>query len=269
MDCIKASYYLVEESLCSQLLLQEQECVHPITPRRSPFCITLLPHRILLPRHIYRMRNRADHHKKRHDLPPHEELHKDVSIFQASASRVNHQSHLGDSLHTKSSGTIQDGHSILRKVRTSEIFCHDFYGWLTTGVDDISSFQALPYILFWTLMSCSVILFNKRLYSGRFTYPITLTSIHMAFASVITMLMRWQGSLSVPTLSIPLFLKRVLPIGVLFAASLAFSNLAVVRLSVPFVQVSSKALEWYFSITRLISFPLYRCSNLLRLWQPC
>lgn len=57
------------------------------------------------------------------------------------------------------------------------------------------------------------------------------------------MLMRWQGSLSVPTLSIPLFLKRVLPIGVLFAASLAFSNLAVVRLSVPFVQVSSKALE--------------------------
>lgn len=32
-------------------------------------------------------------------------------------------------------------------------------------------------IVFWLVMSCSVILFNKYLYNGTFPYPITLTSI--------------------------------------------------------------------------------------------
>jgi hypothetical protein len=43
------------------------------------------------------------------------------------------------------------------------------------------------------LMSCSTILYNKYLYSGTFMYPITLTAIHMAFASAVTGLLRLTG----------------------------------------------------------------------------
>jgi hypothetical protein len=93
------------------------------------------------------------------------------------------------------------------------------------------------YLSFWVAMSISVILFNKDLYSGPFPYPLTLTALHMAFAAVVTAGMRATGRLEVPDFPWPLYARAVLPIGMLFATALACSNLAVMRLTVPFVQM--------------------------------
>jgi drug/metabolite transporter (DMT)-like permease len=86
-------------------------------------------------------------------------------------------------------------------------------------------------------MSCTVILFNKYLFMGAFPYPLTLTCIHMAFASCVTWALRGVGALDAPTFPASVLLRNVLPIGVLYAASLATSNLGAARLSVSFVQM--------------------------------
>jgi hypothetical protein len=86
-------------------------------------------------------------------------------------------------------------------------------------------------------MSCSVILFNKFLYMGTFKHPLTLTAVHMGFASCATLALRASGKLMVPTLGWSFYVRNVLPIGVLFAVSLGTSNLAAMRLSVSFIQM--------------------------------
>jgi hypothetical protein len=98
--------------------------------------------------------------------------------------------------------------------------------------------SSTPYLAFWIAMSMSVILFNKYLYSrGIFPFPLTLTCLHMAFAALLTHALKAAGRLDVPTFGWPLYARTVLPIGALFACSLGLSNLAAMRLSVPFVQM--------------------------------
>jgi hypothetical protein len=100
-----------------------------------------------------------------------------------------------------------------------------------------TTLSSTPYIAFWIAMSMSVILFNKFLYSGVFPFPLTLTCLHMAFAALLTQSLRAAGRLEVPAFGWPLYARAVLPIGALFACSLGLSNVAVMRLSVPFVQM--------------------------------
>jgi hypothetical protein len=98
--------------------------------------------------------------------------------------------------------------------------------------------SSTPYLAFWITMSMSVILFNKYLYSrGIFPFPLTLTCLHMAFAALLTHALKAAGRLDVPAFGWPLYSRTVLPIGALFACSLGLSNLAAMRLSVPFVQM--------------------------------
>jgi hypothetical protein len=98
--------------------------------------------------------------------------------------------------------------------------------------------SSTPYLAFWIAMSMSVILFNKYLYSrGIVPCPLTLTGLHMAFAALLTHALKAAGRLDVPTFGWPLYARTVLPIGALFACSLGLSNLAAMRLSVPFVQM--------------------------------
>lgn len=107
-------------------------------------------------------------------------------------------------------------------------------------------------------MSCSVILFNKHLYNGIFAHPLTLTSIHMCFATAATSVMRATGRLEVPRLTWSFWLKNILPIGLLYAGSLAFSNLAVMRLSVSFIQMVkalTPLMALGFSVARGIETP--------------
>ena len=98
------------------------------------------------------------------------------------------------------------------------------------------SSNLLP-IVFWIACSGAVILFNKLLYNGPFRYPLTLTTVHMISATVVTSAMRLTGLLSVPQLGWGFFFRSIVPIGVLYSMSLGFSNLAAARLSVSFVQM--------------------------------
>lgn len=122
--------------------------------------------------------------------------------------------------------------------------------------------QALPAIAFWIAMSCATILFNKYLYTGTFAHPLTLTTIHMAFATVATTVLRLTGRLTVPSLGADFYVKNVLPIGILFAFSLGFSNLAALRLSVSFIQMV-KALTPMLTLAISVAMSLERFSQAL------
>jgi len=97
--------------------------------------------------------------------------------------------------------------------------------------------RVTPALTSWLSMSIAVILYNKYLFVTKFPFPITLTLLHMTFATLATGALRFSGQLAVPTLAWPLWSKGVLPIGLMFAASLVFSNLAAVRLTVSFIQM--------------------------------
>jgi drug/metabolite transporter (DMT)-like permease len=111
-------------------------------------------------------------------------------------------------------------------------------------------------------MSCSVILFNKYLYTGTFAHPLTLTSVHMGFASVATAGLRAAGRLPVPALGWAFYARNVVPIGVLFALSLGTSNLAAQLLSVSFIQMV-KALTPMLTLAIAVSMGMERTSPAL------
>lgn len=79
------------------------------------------------------------------------------------------------------------------------------------------------------------------------SHPLTLTCIHMLFATVSTTVLRLAGRLAVPSFDWGFISQRIVPIGFLFACSLGLSNLAAVRLSVAFVQMI-KALMPMFTL---------------------
>lgn len=89
-------------------------------------------------------------------------------------------------------------------------------------------------------ISCSVILFNKWLlaFSG-FPYPITLTGWHMLFCSTIGFLcVRVFKVVKPHNMSPRDYMRRVMPIGLLYAASLWLSNASYLYLSVSFIQMT-------------------------------
>ena len=82
---------------------------------------------------------------------------------------------------------------------------------------------AMPYIAFWLCMSISVILFNKYLYNGVFSFPLTLTSsmTYLSLASLVNIVIltrTWVFALGmlIVTVEIPLPVDEVIAVGVLF-----------------------------------------------------
>lgn len=73
----------------------------------------------------------------------------------------------------------------------------------------------------------------------QFPYPIFLTTVHLVYATVGTrLLLRFTHLLDGVAnieMSWDRWLKNIVPIGALFSASLIFSNLAYLSLSVSFV----------------------------------
>lgn len=97
-------------------------------------------------------------------------------------------------------------------------------------------------ICIWIALSSSVILYNKAiLYDLKFPYPIFLTTWHLTFATIGTRIMLRTTHLldGVYTLQMSWdrWLRNIVPIGALFSASLVFSNMAYLTLSVSFIQM--------------------------------
>lgn len=101
-------------------------------------------------------------------------------------------------------------------------------------------FQSYFYVLVWMTNSIAVILANKWLlaYSG-FPFPITLTLWHMSICSTIGFLcVRVFNVVKSHNMPASEYVRRVVPIGVLYAASLWLSNSAYLYLSVSFIQMT-------------------------------
>ncbi|GAA5972849.1 hypothetical protein JCM11641_003971 [Rhodosporidiobolus odoratus] len=103
-----------------------------------------------------------------------------------------------------------------------------------------------PIIACWISLSSAVILFNSYiLRSGNsglgFPYPVFLTTTHLVYATIATRLMRrfthLLDGLDNIEMSWNRWYSNIVPIGALFSASLIFSNLAYLTLSVSFIQI--------------------------------
>ncbi|KAJ3010016.1 hypothetical protein HKX48_007630 [Thoreauomyces humboldtii] len=98
------------------------------------------------------------------------------------------------------------------------------------------------YIAAWMSLSGAVIVFNKYiLFESGFPFPIFLTTFHLVFASIATRVLRKTTSLldglEDVKLTKEIYIKAILPIGVLFSSTLIFSNTAYLYLSVAFIQM--------------------------------
>ncbi|KAJ3167418.1 hypothetical protein HDU88_002340 [Geranomyces variabilis] len=98
------------------------------------------------------------------------------------------------------------------------------------------------YIAVWMSLSSSVILFNKYiLFEGGFPFPIFLTTWHLIFATIATRVLHRTTNLLAGLDNVQLsrktYWRAIVPIGALFSASLIFSNLAYLHLSVSFIQM--------------------------------
>ncbi|SGY18190.1 BQ5605_C015g08002 [Microbotryum silenes-dioicae] len=103
-----------------------------------------------------------------------------------------------------------------------------------------------PVIAVWIFLSSSVILFNARILGKKegdfnFPYPIFLTTVHLLWATIGTrVLARFThllDGLQNINMTWDQYTRNILPIGALFSASLIFSNLAYLTLSVSFIQM--------------------------------
>ncbi|QPC79446.1 hypothetical protein HYE68_010198 [Fusarium pseudograminearum] len=102
--------------------------------------------------------------------------------------------------------------------------------------------HASVYILTWIFFSNATILFNKWLIdTAGFLLAIILTTWHLVFATIATQLLARTTSLLDSRHALPLsrrlYVRTILPIGVLYSASLVFSNIVYLYLSVSFIQM--------------------------------
>ncbi|GAA5960767.1 hypothetical protein JCM21900_006864 [Sporobolomyces salmonicolor] len=101
-------------------------------------------------------------------------------------------------------------------------------------------------IVCWIGTSSFVILQNKQILTGMgFAHPVALTTIHLAFQTIATRALRKYTNLvdkakeleATGAMNRESFLRKIVPVGLLFSASLVLSNWVYLRLSVSFIQM--------------------------------
>ncbi|KAG8983381.1 hypothetical protein FRB94_007002 [Tulasnella sp. JGI-2019a] len=116
----------------------------------------------------------------------------------------------------------------------------------TTGTKQQSGgkvqLSAATIIPIWICLSSSVIIYNNYLYNTLgFEYPVFLVTWHLTFAAIGTRVLQRTTNLLDGTKDIKMtrdtFVRSILPIGILFSASLIFSNKAYLHLTVSFIQM--------------------------------
>lgn len=93
-------------------------------------------------------------------------------------------------------------------------------------------------IIVWMSISISLIMYNKWLLSYKgYSFPLAMTMTHQAFTATLAHVTCRLGYQTPPALTLTQIQQRILPIALLFATSIALSNLAVSYLTVPFMQM--------------------------------
>jgi len=94
----------------------------------------------------------------------------------------------------------------------------------------------------WIVLSMSVILYNNYVYNTLlFQFPVFMVTWHLVFAAIGTRILQRTTNLLDGVKEVhmtrDLFVRSILPIGVLFSGSLILSNQAYLHLSVAFIQM--------------------------------
>ncbi|KAK8869914.1 hypothetical protein IAR55_000482 [Kwoniella newhampshirensis] len=136
------------------------------------------------------------------------------------------------------SGRAEKGEGLLAQA-THEV---DISPDLPEEKQERKALSAAMIIPIWIALSSAVILYNKYLYSNlSYPYPIFITSYHLGCAAIGTRILRATTNLldglDKVEMTRELYLKSILPIGVLFSGSLILSNTAYLTLSVSFIQM--------------------------------
>ncbi|KAK4049312.1 hypothetical protein OIV83_004249 [Microbotryomycetes sp. JL201] len=114
------------------------------------------------------------------------------------------------------------------------------------AVTPVKRIHPAPIIAIWIALSSSVILMNAWILGKdegdlNFPFPIFLTTVHLVYATIGTRFMRQFTHLIDGVDKIEMswdrWYRNIVPIGALFSASLIFSNLAYLTLSVSFIQM--------------------------------
>jgi drug/metabolite transporter (DMT)-like permease len=120
--------------------------------------------------------------------------------------------------------------------------------------------SAATIIPVWIVLSSSVIIYNNYVLNDlKFKYPVFLVTWHLTFAAIGTRILQRTTSLVDGAKDVPMskdmFMRSILPIGVLFSASLILSNTAYLYLSVAYIQmlkafvpVAILLISWTFRI---------------------
>ena len=119
-----------------------------------------------------------------------------------------------------------------------------------------SSLTATAIIPVWILLSSAVIIYNNYLYNTlAFPYPVFTVTWHLFFATIGTRILQrtthlLDGAKEV-RMDMSIFVRRILPIGILFSGSLIMSNTAYLYLSVSYIQMLKvrSFFSFFFSIT--------------------
>jgi hypothetical protein len=120
--------------------------------------------------------------------------------------------------------------------------------------------SAQTIIPIWIVLSSTVIIYNNYLYNTlNFKYPVFLVTWHLAFAAIGTRVLQKTTNLldgaKEVNMTKDMFIKSILPIGLLFSGSLILSNTAYLYLSVSYIQmlkaftpVAILLISWTFRI---------------------
>jgi hypothetical protein len=120
--------------------------------------------------------------------------------------------------------------------------------------------SAQAIIPIWIVLSSTVIIYNNYLYNTlNFKYPVFLVTWHLAFAAIGTRVLQKTTNLldgaKEVNMTKDMFIKSILPIGLLFSGSLILSNTAYLYLSVSYIQmlkaftpVAILLISWTFRI---------------------
>ncbi|PPQ86620.1 hypothetical protein CVT25_006804 [Psilocybe cyanescens] len=112
----------------------------------------------------------------------------------------------------------------------------------------------------WIALSSAVIIYNNYLYNTlNFKFPVFLVTWHLGFAAIGTRILQRTTNLLDGVKDVhmtkEMFVRSILPIGLLFSGSLIFSNTAYLYLSVSYIQmlkafvpVAILLISWTFRI---------------------
>ena len=102
--------------------------------------------------------------------------------------------------------------------------------------------SATTIIPIWIVLSSTVIIYNNYLYNTlNFKYPVFLVTYHLGFAAIGTRVLQRTTNLldglKDVSMTKEIFVRSILPIGLLFSGSLILSNSAYLYLSVAYIQM--------------------------------